>query len=136
MVVVVAMAIVGVGIDLVEIARAREMLQRKGDQALAKVLTAAERRYVESREYPEQHFAARFAAKEAVYKALQSLSGSRVLGWHDIEVVSSDSGRPLVELHGAARELADRHGISLTLSLTHTSETAGAVAVAESQVVG
>ena len=136
MVVVAAMAIIGVGIDLVEIARARKMLERKGDQALAKILTTAERQYVESREYPEQHFAARFAAKEAVYKALQSLPEARTLGWHNIEIVSADSGRPWVELHGAARELARDHRISLSLSLTHTSETAGAVAIAESQAPG
>lgn len=126
------MAVIGVGIDLVEIARAELMLARKGDQPLERLLTPAERAYVESREEPARHFAARFAAKEAVYKALQGLPGARGIGWRDIEVVSGDAGRPHVELHGLAREIADAAGgVMLHVSLTHTDLTAGAMVVAE-----
>jgi len=124
------MAVIGVGIDLVEIARAERMLARKGDQALERILTPGERAYVGGKAQPARHFAARFAAKEAAYKALQALPGARAIGWQDIEVVSTESGRPLVTLHGLAREVA--RGITLHLSLTHTDLTAGAVVIAES----
>ncbi len=127
------MAVIGVGIDLVEIARAERMLVRKGDQAMERILTPGERAYVRSKAQPARHFAARFAAKEAAYKALQSLPGARAIGWQDIEVVSTESGRPLVTLHGVAREVTtSAGGATIHLSLTHTDLTAGAVVVAES----
>lgn len=127
------MAIIGTGIDLVEIARAERMLERKGEQPLVRLLTPGERTYVESKEHPARHFAARFAAKEAVYKALQALPGARAIGWRDIEVVSGEAGRPRVVLHGLARDIAMAvGGVRLHLSLTHTDQTAGAVVVAES----
>lgn len=126
------MALIGVGIDLVEIDRAERMLVRKGDRALERVLRPGERAYVESKDRPAQHFAARFAAKEAAYKALQALPGARAISWQDFEVVSGDYGRPHLELHGLAAALAaDAGGITLHLSLTHTETTAGAVVVVE-----
>jgi holo-[acyl-carrier protein] synthase len=126
------MAMIGVGIDLVEIERVELLLRRKGDHAMRRLLTEAERAYVESRGHPERHFAARFAAKEATYKALQSLPGARAIGWRDIEVLSGDMGRPVLALHGVAREVAEAvGGITLHVSLTHTEQTAGAVVVAE-----
>jgi holo-[acyl-carrier protein] synthase len=127
-----AVAVIGVGIDLVEIARAERKLARKGEQPLIRLLTPGERKYVEGREHPARHCAARVAAKEAVYKALQGLPGARGIGWRDIEVVSGDAGRPHVELHGLAQALADAAGgVLLHLSLSHTDLTAAAVAVAE-----
>ena len=126
------MAVIGVGIDLVEIGRAERMLERKGERPLERVLTPGERDYVAGKAHPARHFAARFAAKEAVYKALQSLPGARAISWQDIEVVSSESGRPIVALHGLALEVsAAAGGVRLHVSLTHTDETAGAVVVAE-----
>ena len=126
------MAMIGIGIDLVDIERAELLLRRKGDHAMRRLLTAAERSYVEGRDHPEQHFAARFAAKEATYKALQSLPGARAIGWRDIEVVSGDMGRPVLALHGVAKEVAEAAGgVMLHVSLTHTEKTAGAVVVAE-----
>ena len=126
------MAVIGVGVDLVEIARAERMLERKGEQPLERLLTPAERTYVESKDRPARHLAARFAAKEAVYKALQTLEGARAIGWRDIEVVSGYAGRPEVALHGVARDVAAAiGGIRLHLSLSHTDLTAAAVAVAE-----
>ena len=77
--------------------------------------------------------AARLAAKEAVYKALQSLPGARAIGWRDIEVVSGEEGRPHLALHGLALELATSvGGVRLHVSLTHTDQTAGAIVIAES----
>lgn len=126
------MAVIGVGIDLVEIERVELLLQRKGDHAMRRLLTEAERAYVEGRGRPARHFATRFAAKEATYKALQALPGARAIGWRDIEVISSDMGRPVLTLHGVAREVAGQvGGVTLHVSLTHTESTAGAVVVAE-----
>ena len=126
------MTVLGVGIDLVELSRVRGMLERRADQALDRFLTAQERIYVESREDPVPHMAARIAAKEAVYKAMQTLPGCRAVGWKDIEVWRDETGRPSVALSGLAAEAAAAHGpFRLHLSLTHTHVSAAAVAVLE-----
>lgn len=125
-------ALIGVGIDLVEVADADRLLSRWGSRLLERVLTADERAYVQGHEFPEKHLAVRLAAKEAVYKALAPLAGARAVGWRDIEVVRLADGRPTVRLHGQAARLEERDGpFRISLSLSHTSETAGAVAVIE-----
>lgn len=125
------MSVLGVGIDLVELTRAAKLLARKGDHALDRLLTDGERAYLAERDDPVPHFAARLAAKEAVYKALQLLPGGREIGWRDIEVVRSDSGRPTIALHGRAAEVARGAGVTIHVSLTHSESAAAAVAVAE-----
>lgn len=126
------MSVVGVGIDLVELERVREMLARRRDQALRRFLTDHEREYVESREDPVPHMAARLAAKEAVYKALQELPNTRGVGWREIEVWRDASGKPSVTLTGSAAAAADANGpLHVHLSLTHTHVAAAAVAVIE-----
>lgn len=126
------MSVVGVGIDLVELERVREMLSRRRDQAMSRFLTDHERAYVESREDPVPHMAARLAAKEAVYKALQELPDTRGVGWREIEVWRDESGKPSVTLTGSALQAADANGpLLIHLSLTHTHEAAAAVAVIE-----
>lgn len=130
------MSVVGVGMDLVELARVRRILLRRREQALAKFLSEQERAYVESRTDPVPHIAARIAAKEAVYKALQSLPGCRGVGWRDIEVWRDESGQPSVVLSGLAAEAFAAHGpLQIHLSLTHTHLTAAAVAVLERRAV-
>lgn len=126
------MATIGMGLDLVEISRAEELLSAKGEAALEKLLTAEERAYVSAQPLPAQHLAVRIAAKEAVYKALQPLPGSRGIGWQDIEVVRGREGFPTIALHGlAARVTSDAGGVTIHLSLSHTDQTAGAVAQVE-----
>jgi holo-[acyl-carrier protein] synthase len=126
--------LIGIGIDLVEVARVGRLLRRKGDYALRRLLTDAERQYVTSRPDPVPHVAARLAAKEAVYKALQALPDARGIGWREIEVLRGEEGRPEVRLTGsAARIAAAQGGIHLIVSLTHTATAAGAVAVAQRQ---
>ena len=118
------------GIDLVDIHRVVEMLARREEQALHKLLTPAEREFVLAQPVPARHFAARIAAKEAVYKALQSLPDARGVGWQEIEVLRSVEGRPSVKLHGLAAELDRTQGpLIIELSLSHSEMTAGAVAV-------
>ncbi len=128
------MAVIGVGIDVVDLERAQRLLLRHGARALTRFLLPEERRYVTSRGDPARHFAVRVAAKEAVYKAFQSLPGAAAISWQDIEVERSPRGRPHVALHGRAAKLAAGLGRwHLHLSLTHTAQTAAAVAVLESE---
>jgi len=124
------MELIGVGIDLVDIARVERMIDRLGDRVMRRFLTPGERAYVEARERPSMHLAARIAAKEAAYKALQALPGARAVGWHDLEVERETEGRPHLVMSGLAKELAERHRLRIELSLSHSDATAGAVAVA------
>lgn len=122
-------AVVGVGVDLCEVERMARTLERTPTFA-ARVFTAAERALCARRRNAAEGFAARFAAKEAVLKALGRGLGACPL--RDIEVVRAESGAPAVALHGRAAALAAEAGVARWhLSLTHTATTAAAVAVAE-----
>ena len=94
------MSAVGVGVDLVEVARARKMLAEKGAHVFDRLLTASEAEYCRSRPDPAEHVAVRLAAKEAVYKALQGSDQARGIGWREIEVTRAPNGRPDVSLSG------------------------------------
>lgn len=95
--------IVGIGMDLVEIARLEEMLRGKGEQALKRLFTFREVDYANRHTLPARHLAARLAAKEAAYKALSGNDLARAVGWRDIEVVLRGDGQPTLEFHGHAR---------------------------------
>ena len=124
------MNVLGVGVDLVDLERIARLLANKGEHAMHRFFTDDERAYLQTRPDPTGHAAARIAAKEAVYKALQALPGARAVGWRDIEVTRDDDGRPAILLHGLAAELAARHGgLIVQVSLTHSAVSAGAVAV-------
>ena len=125
------MAIVGIGLDVVELPRARALFARHGVRILDRTLTADERRYVLSLGDPVPAFAARLAAKEAVYKALQVLPGARAVGWREIGVRRLPDGRPEVDLLGRAAELLAPHRVTLHLSLSHSKDVAAAVAIIE-----
>jgi holo-[acyl-carrier protein] synthase len=114
-----------VGIDLIEIERIRRALERHGDGFRARCFTDAERRYCDSRANPAQHYAGRFAAKEAVGKAL----GSGVyFTWREIEVIGRP--KPGVQLSGRTAQVAERIGAGrIELSMTHSRDLAAAVAV-------
>lgn len=126
------MTVIGVGIDLVDLDRVRRLLTDKGEQAIARFFSPRERDYLATRPDATGHAAARIAAKEAVYKALQSLRGARAVGWREIEVSRDAEGRPAIELHGLAARLSDEHGgLRIQISLTHSALSAGAIAVVE-----
>lgn len=126
------MATVGVGVDLVEVARIERMLAERGQHVFERLLTPAEREYCASMARPAEHVAVRLAAKEAVYKALQGSAAARGIGWRDTEVVRSEDGRPAAVLHGRAAERASQLGVRrVLLSLSHTHTTAIAVALLE-----
>ena len=123
--------IVSIGIDIIEVRRVREVLARTPRFA-ERVFTDAERDYCESRGVvAAQHYAARFAAKEAALKALQT--GWRGgISWHDVEVAAYDSGAPYLILRGIAKELLEALGASRAyLSISHTTEHAIAEVVLE-----
>jgi holo-[acyl-carrier protein] synthase len=119
-----------VGIDLVTVARVERLLVRHDDRAMTRLLTPAERSYCLGMAYPARHVAARVAAKEAVFKALQGSEDARGIGWTEIEVTRDEHGRPGVRLTGRAQARFTELGASrVLLSLTHTDDTAAAMAV-------
>jgi holo-[acyl-carrier protein] synthase len=126
------MSVVGVGIDLVDLERIRVLLAKKGDQAMTRFFSDQEREYLATRDDPTGHAAARIAAKEAVYKALQALPGARGVGWREIEVSRDGEGRPAIRLNGLAAQVsAEQGGLRIQISLTHSATAAGAIAVVE-----
>jgi len=121
--------LIGIGVDLVEVDRMRRTLART-PTLVERLFTDAERAYCERRRDPTERFAARFAAKEAVMKALGV--GLGAVGWHEVEVVRAESGRPSLALTGRAADLAAELGVvRWHLTMTHTSRVAEAIAVAE-----
>lgn len=123
--------IIGTGIDIVEVERIRAALDRFGDRFKNRIFRPDEIAYCGSHRRSEPHFAARFAAKEAVSKAFGTGIG-HALGWLDMEVVRKQSGEPVLVLHGAALALLEsRAGKRIFISLSHTQSHAVAVAVIE-----
>ncbi len=116
-----------VGVDLVDVARMERALERT-PSLKRRLFTAGERLYSDRRAHPAQSYAARFAAREAVLKALGT--GFSGMGLKDVSVALDDAGRPKVVLAGAAKARADELGVvEVALSLSHTSEVACANAV-------
>jgi holo-[acyl-carrier protein] synthase len=123
--------IVGVGLDIVPIARIGALLSRHGGRARERLFSPTERADCERRADPAQHYAARFCAKEAVLKALGAPPGLR---WVEMEVHSAEGGRPVLHLSGAAAAAAAARGVDTThVSLTHAGGMAAAVVVLERQ---
>ena len=122
-------AVIGIGLDVVDVERMRTVLSRRA-AIKERLFTRSEQHYAEASIDSVQRFAARFAAKEAVMKALGVGLGS--VKFRDIEVVKLDSGKPTLELHGQAAVLADLAGIrKWHLSMSHTALVAEAIVIAE-----
>ncbi len=123
--------IVSIGIDIIEVARIREVLERT-PRFTERVFTMAERAYCDSRgAVAAQHYAARFAAKEAALKALKT--GWRGgISWQDVEIGSLESGAPFLTFHGETKELFAASGATVAhLSISHTTQHAIAQVVLE-----
>ena len=128
-----AQGVVGLGVDIVEIERMEAILKRSPSFS-ERVFSRAERAYCDAKSNPAAHYAVRFAAKEAVVKALGT-GFSQGIGVRDIEVERAPSGKPLAKLSGRALEIAQLQGVrelSISLSYTHTDAVACAMAVTES----
>lgn len=123
--------VLGIGTDIVDVERIRSALRRHGDRFVSRAFTRAESAYCEARSDPAIHFAGRFAAKEAVLKALGT-GWSGGVGWRDVEVLP-DGGPVRVRLSGRALEVARALGARepVRLSISHTGATAVGFALVE-----
>ncbi len=123
--------IVGSGIDMVEIPRIQQSVDRYGQRFLDRVYTAAEQAYCLRKRKAAESLAARFAAKEAGAKALGT-GISHGVNWLEIEVVREPSGRPTLQFHGRAAQIAAHFGVArAALSITHTGDLAMASVLLE-----
>ena len=125
--------IVGIGVDLAEVDRIRDAIERpgSGDRFKARVYTPGEQAYCERRKRKYESYAARFAAKEAVMKAL-GRGWSKEVSWLEIEVYRARGSRPEIRLHGNTAAYSAKLGIKrIALALTHTAQTAMAQVIAE-----
>ena len=123
--------IVGMGIDVAEVKRIREVFESQGERFVRRVYTEAEAAYCEQFKNKYERYAGRFAAKEAAMKALGT-GWRRGVRWVDVEVVRQRGGRPILQLHGEARKIADRLGVKhISMSITHTAEQAFAQVIFE-----
>ena len=124
--------IVGTGIDIAEVPRIREAIERHGQRFLNRIFTEGEIQYCESKANRVERYAARFAAKEAGMKAIGT-GWNHGVRWRDIEVARKPGGRPTLLLHGKAAEFANKLGaINIALSITHTADQAMAQVILES----
>jgi holo-[acyl-carrier protein] synthase len=123
--------IYAVGTDLVEVARIERVLEKWRERFVRRVYSGDEIRYCDDTVYPAQHFAARFAAKEAFLKSI-GLGMAGGIGFGDVEVIAGARGNPELRFHGKAREMVDRAGIAGShVSLSHTEGYAVAVVILE-----
>jgi holo-[acyl-carrier protein] synthase len=123
--------IVGTGVDLAEVHRIRESIERFGDRFTERIYTEREIAYVQKKANRYERYAARFAAKEAGMKAIGT-GWRRGIQWKDFEVANLPSGRPTLLLHGEAERIAETMGVTaIHLSLTHTAENALAYVILE-----
>ena len=124
--------IVGTGIDITEVPRIRQSIERFGQRFLQRIYTAGEMRYCDSKANRFERYAARFAAKEAAMKALGT-GWNHGVRWRDCEVSRMPGGRPTMAFHGKAGEFAAKLGVkNVALSITHTAEQAMAQVILES----
>jgi holo-[acyl-carrier protein] synthase len=123
--------ILGIGIDIIEVARIQAAYKRFGERLLNRILLADEIAYCLSHKTPGPFLAARFAAKEAISKAFGTGIGAQ-LSWHDIEIRRRKTGEPFVILHGNGQKLfTARNGRAVFITLSHTQHQAVAAAILE-----
>ncbi len=123
--------ILGLGIDIIEVARISASLEKFGERFGQRILLPDEMAYCLPHRHPAPFVAARFAAKEAISKAFGTGIGAQ-LGWRDMEIRKKESGEPFVVLHGKGRELFEsRRAKQLLISISHTEHYAAVTAVLE-----
>jgi holo-[acyl-carrier protein] synthase len=119
--------VIGIGIDIIEIDRVKKSVDEFGDHFLNKIYTPLELKYCLSKSNKYQHLAARFAAKEAIYKAL-STGWAKDLSWQDLEIINAPNGMPTVNLKGNLENFlsADQN---LKISMSHSRDYVACVAI-------
>jgi holo-[acyl-carrier protein] synthase len=116
--------LIGVGVDLMDVARMEAQCREGGADFLGRLFTPEEIAYCSGKRYPAQHFSARFAAKEALFKAL-GIGRDERLAWREVEIHNSASGKPEVRLHGRLSDTAHQRQVrAIHLSLSHTDQLA------------
>ena len=127
--------IVGVGVDMVEIGRMANVIRRQGDNFLRRVYTPSEQEFCRQRKNPVPHYAARFAAKEALFKALGT-GWAKGVTWQDVEVQRGDPEPPVLVLSGEAEKRCRAiGGTAVHVSLSHSEHWAVAVVILENRYV-
>lgn len=122
--------IIGIGTDITECLRIARMIERHGELFINRVYTPEEIKYCQSRAQSTQHFTGRWAAKEAILKALGT-GWRRGIGWRDIEVRNEAGGKPIVAVRGGVKEVVEQLGITkLLVSISHCRTYATAYAIA------
>ena len=119
--------VIGIGIDIIEIDRIKESVNKYGKHFLNKIYTEKELEYCLSKTDKYQHLAARFAAKEAVYKALSS-GWHKDIGWKNIEITNEPNGMPIVTLNGEVQEFLSEQK-SLKISISHSRDYVASMAI-------
>ncbi|MHB8929667.1 MAG: holo-ACP synthase [Melioribacteraceae bacterium] len=122
--------VLGIGIDIIEIERIQKSVDEYGDAFLKKIYTKTEVDYSLSRANKYQHLAARFAAKEAIYKALSNDTNT-VYSWQDVEIYNELNGLPKVKFYGALKDYLN-HGKELKISMSHSENYVTCVAILSS----
>jgi len=124
------MNVVGIGTDIIECLRIAKMIERHGELFIGRVYTTAEIEYCSRRKAATQHFAGRWAAKEAVLKAMGT-GWAKGIHWTDIEVANDMGGKPRIRLGGAARDVCEKMRIAeMLISISHCRSYATAYALA------
>ena len=119
----------GIGTDIIEISRIKNVIEKRPEGFCDRFFTEEEKQYCQLMKDPYPHYAVRFAAKEAVVKALGT--GFRGMKFTDVEVTRDKAGKPSVQLHGKALEIArGKEIIKIELSLSHSKDSAVAFAIA------
>ncbi len=114
----------GIGIDIIEIERIKEAINKGGERFVRRVFTNLEINYCNKKRLKYQHFAVRFAAKEAVFKALGT-GWQKGVRWVDVEIVNDKLGKPMINLFGKTKELAEKMKIKrIYISLSHSANYA------------
>ncbi len=125
------MSILGIGTDIIECLRIAQMIERHGELFIRRVYTEHEISYCSTKKAATQHYAGRWAAKEAVLKALGK-GWRRGIRWRDVEVRNRSGGAPIIALQGGAREVSEQLGIQqMHISISHCRSHATAYAIAE-----
>jgi holo-[acyl-carrier protein] synthase len=119
--------VIGIGVDIIEIHRVKKSVEKYGDHFLKKIYTKKELDYCLSKADKYQHLAARFAAKEAVYKALSS-GWNKNIGWKNIEITNEPNGMPIVTLNGEVKTFLSSQK-SLKISISHSQDYVACVAI-------
>ncbi len=124
--------VIGIGVDIIEIDRIKSSIEKYGDGFLNKIYTPIELEYCFGKSNKYQHYAARFAAKEAVYKALTT-GTQEIAGWQNIEILNKPNGMPIVKLKGRLKNFLT-NGNSLKISISHSNNYVTCFAIVYKQV--